>query len=152
MFGPTGFPILLQLADHAYDRLIHALDLTIGLSMVRQGSQLLHSIQFTEVCYNMAREGLPLISDKVGRCTEKPKIPIPQSLGGSTCSLILHHIATTYLEKWSCKTSTLWMTGSSFRGTVSSIEVKSTCNNSPCPLQAKGFIGTTGGTASYFLQ
>ena len=43
------------------------------------------------------------------------------------------------------------MTGSSLRGTVSSIEVKSTCNNSPGPLQVKGFIGTTGGAASYFL-
>ena len=30
-----------------------------------------------------------------------------------------------YLEKWSCKTSTLQMTGSSLRGTVSSIKVKS---------------------------
>ena len=100
----------------------------------------------------MACEGLPLITDKVGRHTEKPKIPISQSLGGSTCSLILHHIATMYLEKWSCKTSTLQMTGSSLRGTVSSIEVKSTCNNSPGPLQVKGFIGATGGAASYFLQ
>ena len=91
-FGPAGFPILLKLTDHVYDRLIHALDLTIGLSMVRQGSQLLHFVQFTEVCYNMACEGLPLITDKLGRYTEKPEIPISQNLGGSTCSLILHHI------------------------------------------------------------
>ena len=39
--------------------------------------------------------------------------------------------------------------GSSLRGTVSSIEVKSTCNNSPGPLQIKGFIGATGGAASF---
>ena len=49
MFRPAGFLILLQLTDHAYDRLIHALNLAIGLSMVRQGSQLLHPIQVTEV-------------------------------------------------------------------------------------------------------
>ena len=36
----------------------------------------------------MARKGLPLITDKVGRCTKKPKIPDPQSLGGDTCSLV----------------------------------------------------------------
>ena len=42
MFGPAGFLILLQLSDHAYDPLIHALNLAIGLSMVRRGSQLLH--------------------------------------------------------------------------------------------------------------
>ena len=53
MFRPAGFLILLQLTDHVYDRLIHALDLAIGLSMVRLGSQLLHPIQLTEVCYNM---------------------------------------------------------------------------------------------------
>ena len=92
MFGPAGFLILLQLTNHAYDRLIHALNLAIGLSMVRRGSQLLHPIQLTEVCYNMAHEGGPVITDKVGRCTEKPEIPNSQSLGGSTCSLILHHI------------------------------------------------------------
>ena len=141
--------ILFQLTDHAYDRLIHALNLTIGLSMVRRDSQLLHSIQFTEVRYNMACEGLPLITDKVGSCTEKPEIPISQSLGSSRCSLILHHIRNNVLGEVVCKTSTLQMTGSSLRGTVSSIEVKSTCNNSPGPLQAKG---TTGGAASYFLQ
>ena len=44
------------------------------------------------------------------------------------------------------------MTWSSFRGTVSSMDVKSTCNNSPGPLQVRGFIGTTGGPVSYFLQ
>ena len=91
MFRPAGF-LVLQLTDHAYDHLIHALHLTIGLSMVRRGSQFLHSIQFTEVCYHMARKGLPLITDKVGRCTEKPKIPDPQSLGSGTCSLVFHHI------------------------------------------------------------
>ena len=80
MFGPAGFLILLQLTDHVYDRLIHALNLAIGLSMVRQGSQLLHPIQLTEVCYNMACEGLPLITDEIGRCTKKTKIPISQSL------------------------------------------------------------------------
>ena len=99
MFGPAGFPILLQLTDHAYDHLIHVLDLAIGLSMVRGGSQLLHSIQFTEVCYNMACEGLPLIPDKLGRCTEKPEIPISQSLGSSTCNLILHHIRDNVLQE-----------------------------------------------------
>ena len=86
MFGPAGFLVLFQLTDHADDHLTHVLHLTIGLSMVRQGSQLLHSIQFTEVCYDMACGGLPLITDKVGRCTEKPEIPNPQSLGGSACS------------------------------------------------------------------
>ena len=40
----------------------------------------------------MACKGLPLINDKVGRCTEKPKIPDSQSLGGGTCSLVFHHI------------------------------------------------------------
>ena len=60
--------------------------------MVRRGSQLLHPIQVTEVGYNMACEGLPLIADEVGRCTEQPKIPISQSLGGGRCSLIFHHI------------------------------------------------------------
>ena len=38
------------------------------------------------------------------------------------------------------------------RGTVSSMDVKSTCNSSPGLLQVRGFIGTTGGAASYFLQ
>ena len=152
MLEPAGFLFLLQLTDHVDDRLIHALHLTIGLSMVRRGSQLLHSIQFTEVCYHMARKGLPLITDKVGRCTEKPKIPNPQSLGGGTCSLVFDHICHDNLEKWSCKTSTLQMTGSSLRGTVSSMDIKSTCNSSPGPLQVRGFIGATGGAASYFLQ
>ena len=81
-----------QLTDHAYDRLIHVLNLAIGLSMVRQGSQLMHPIRVTEVGYNMACEGLLLITDEVGRCTEQPKIPISQSLGGGTCSLIFHHL------------------------------------------------------------
>ena len=57
-----------------------------------------------------------------------------------------------YLEKWSCKSSTLRITGFSLRGTVSSMDVKSTCNSSPRPLQVRGFIGATGGAASYFLQ
>ena len=146
MFGPAGFLVFLQLSDHVYDRLIHALNLTIGLSMVRRGSQLLHPIQITEVCYNMAREGLPLITDEVGRCTKQPEIPISQSLGGSTCSLIFHHIHYNIFGE------VIQITGSSLRGTVSSIEVKSTCNNSTGPLQVKGFIGATGGAASCFLQ
>ena len=62
------------------------------------------------------------------------------------------HNATTYLEKWSCKTNTLRMTGSSFRGTVSSIEVKSTCSNSPGPLQVRGCMGAIGGAASNLRQ
>ena len=40
------------------------------------------------------------------------------------------------------------MMGSSLRGTICSIDVKSTCNNSPGPLQSKGFIGMTGGAAT----
>ena len=59
MFRPAGFPILLQLTDHADDRLIHALHLTIGLSMVRRGSQLLHPIQFTEVCNDVPVKAFP---------------------------------------------------------------------------------------------
>ena len=35
MLGPAGFLVLLQLTDHAHDHLIHALHLTIGLSVVR---------------------------------------------------------------------------------------------------------------------
>ena len=35
LFRLAGFLILLQLSDHAYDCLIHALNLAIGLSMVR---------------------------------------------------------------------------------------------------------------------
>ena len=62
------------------------------------------------------------------------------------------HTRTTYLEKWSCKTNTLRMTGSSFRGTVSSIEVKSTCSNSPGPLQVRGCMGAIGGAASNLRQ
>ena len=100
----------------------------------------------------MAHEGLPLITDEVGRRTEQPEIPISQSLSGSMCSLIFHHICYNIFGEVIFKTSTFWITGSSLRGTVSSIEVKSTCNNSPGPLQVKGFIGTTGGAASYFLQ
>ena len=45
----------------------------------------------------MARKGLPLITDKVGRCTVKPKIPNSQSLGSGTCSLVLHHICHNIL-------------------------------------------------------
>ena len=44
------------------------------------------------------------------------------------------------------------MTGSSFRGTVSSIEVKSTCSNSPSPLQVRGCMGAIGGAASNLWQ
>ena len=44
------------------------------------------------------------------------------------------------------------MTGSSFRGTVSSIEVKSTCSNSPGPLQVRGCMGAIGGAASNLRQ
>ena len=97
MFGPAGFPILLQLADHADDCLIHALHLAIGLSMVWQGSQLLHPVQFTDVCNDVACKGLPLITDKVGRCAEKPEIPNSQSLGCSMSNLILHHIRNNIL-------------------------------------------------------
>ena len=35
----------------------------------------------------MACEGLPLITDEVGRSTEQPKIPTPQSLSGGTCNI-----------------------------------------------------------------
>ena len=35
MLRSAGFLVLLQLTDHADDHLIHALHLTIGLSMVR---------------------------------------------------------------------------------------------------------------------
>ena len=70
MFRPAGFLILFQLTDHVNDRLIHALNLTIGLSMVRRGSQLLHPIQLTEVCYHMAYKGLPLIADQKARNTQ----------------------------------------------------------------------------------
>ena len=45
----------------------------------------------------MACKGLPLITDKVGRCAEKPEIPNSQSLGCSTGSLILHHIRNNIL-------------------------------------------------------
>ena len=41
----------------------------------------------------MACEGLPLITDEVGRSTEQPEIPIPQSLGGGMCSLIFNNIS-----------------------------------------------------------
>ena len=47
----------------------------------------------------MAREGLPLVADKIGRCAKKPEIPNSQSLGGTTCSLILHHICHNVLGK-----------------------------------------------------
>ena len=97
MFRPAGFPIFLQLPDHGDDRLIHALHLTVGLSMVGRGSQLLPSVQVAEVCNNMACEGLPLITDEVGRCAKKPEIPNSQSLGCSTNSLILHHIRNNIL-------------------------------------------------------
>ena len=100
----------------------------------------------------MACEGLPLITDEVGRSAKQPKIPIPQSLGGSTCSLIFNNISDDDLEKWSCITITFLITGSCQRGTVSSMDVKSTCNNSPGPLQVKGFSGAIGGAASNFLQ
>ena len=100
----------------------------------------------------MAHEGLPLITDEVGRCNEQPEIPISQNLSGSMCSLIFHHISYNIFGEVILKTSTFRMTGSSLRGTVSSTEVKSTCNNSPGPLQVKGFIDATGGAAAYFLQ
>ena len=99
----------------------------------------------------MACEDLPLITDEVGRSTKQPEISTPQSLGGSTCSLIFDNIMT-YLEKWSCMTITFLITGSSQRGMVSLMDVKSTCNNSPGPLQVKGFSGAIGGAASNFLQ
>ena len=35
MLRPAGFLVLLQLTDHTDDRLIHALHLTIGLSIER---------------------------------------------------------------------------------------------------------------------
>ena len=135
MFGPAGFLVLFQLTNHVDDRLIHALHLTIGLSMVRQGSQLLHPIQLTEVCYDMAHKGLPLITDKVGRCTESLKYPILRVSVAVRAVWSCTTYATTYLEKLSCKTSTLQMMGSSLRGTFSLMEVKSTCNNSLGPLQ-----------------
>ena len=40
VFRPAAFLILLQLTDHAYDCLIHALNLAIGLSMVRPHLQI----------------------------------------------------------------------------------------------------------------
>ena len=56
------------------------------------------------------------------------------------------------MEKWSCMTITFLITGSGQRGTVSSMDVKSTWSNSPGPLQVKGFSGVIGGAASNLLQ
>ena len=43
--------------------LVHALDLSVGLGVIRRGSELVHTIQLTEVCNKMACKGLPLITD-----------------------------------------------------------------------------------------
>ena len=47
----------------------------------------------------MACEGLPLITDELGRSTEQPEIPTPQSLGGSMCSLIFDNISDDIFGK-----------------------------------------------------
>ena len=47
----------------------------------------------------MTREGLPLIADEVGRSTEQPEIPTPQSLGGGMCSLIFNNISDDVFGK-----------------------------------------------------
>ena len=75
-----------------------------------------------------------------------------QSHGSRTSGLILHHICDDILREVVLQTNTLRMTGSSFRGTVSSIEVKSTCSNSPGPLQVRGCMGAIGGAASNLRQ
>ena len=99
VFRLAGLFVLLQLTNHPNDHLIHPLCLTISLSMVRQSSELLYPIQFTEVCNQVACKGLPLITDKVGRCPEQAKITIPQHFSSGASHLIFNNISNNIFRK-----------------------------------------------------
>ena len=75
-----------------------------------------------------------------------------QRHGSRTSCLILHHIGNDILREVVLQDKHITYDRLLFQGTVSSIEVKSTCSSSPGPLQVKGCIGAIGGAASNLRQ
>ena len=86
------------------------------------------------------------------RCSEQPEISVSQSHGSCTSGLILHHICNDILREVVLQDQHITYDRLLFQGTVSSIEVKSTCSNSPGPLQVRGCMGAIGGAASNLRQ
>ena len=83
---------------------------------------------------------------------QQAKITIPQHFSGGASRLIFNYISNHIFRKVVLHDHYIPNNRFFTKRKVSSIDVKSTCSNSPGPLQARGLKGATGGVASNFLH
>ena len=152
MLWPVCLLVPTQFFYHVHQCLVSSFHLFIGLSMVRQSSNLPYCCQLTQLSDDVAFKVGSSITQEPGQGSKDWDVTLLQKLSKSFCSLVQGHIHHNMLHKVITKTNTFTTFGRWFNSIIVSILVKSMCSNSNGAVSMVGHIGALAWVSSCWMQ